>query len=270
MSEVRRLWTPTELQLLVELVGESYQYLTGALNNSKSKTQVDNRWKDITAKINALGEGTEQLSILKVKKRCFDLKSTSKKAVVSYNKQLQKTGAPGSNPVKKPTDLQFKVVALIGSVHTEGIAGTEMCDSSSTSRDTLAISNPTNGLEVSLFNQALPDVPRDALDPNQAPIAVPSSPSLAPMPTTPGGSKSKRPKMSKREAQNVEIIEAEKSMVLAVNEMRDEVRQLNTTAVNMLEEMRRSNNIQEQLVGMLACNLNNPEPSLRLNTYGNF
>ena len=85
MSE-RRLWTVNEIDLLLDLVTDCYQFLSAPLNNSKTKTMIDKKWSEITTKINALGEG-QPLAMDKVKKKWFDLKSTSKKAVMLYNKE---------------------------------------------------------------------------------------------------------------------------------------------------------------------------------------
>ena len=62
---------------------------------------VDNKWSEITNKINALGEGAQRLTCEKVKKKWFDLKSISKKAVAIYLTESGKSGAPGVNPAKK-------------------------------------------------------------------------------------------------------------------------------------------------------------------------
>ena len=62
---------------------------------------VDNKWSEITNKINALGEGAQRLTCEKVKKKWFDLKSISEKAVAIYTTESGKSCAPGVNPAKK-------------------------------------------------------------------------------------------------------------------------------------------------------------------------
>ena len=62
---------------------------------------VDNKWSEITDKINALCEGAQCLACEKVKKKWFNLKSISKKAVAIYITESGKRGAPGVNPAKK-------------------------------------------------------------------------------------------------------------------------------------------------------------------------
>ena len=50
---------------------------------------------------------------------------------------------------------------------------------------------------------------------------------------------SKRPKLSKREAQNLEFLQAEKDIVLAVNIINDELKQTNTLIEDVVGEMKK-------------------------------
>jgi len=52
---------------------------------------------------------------------------TSKKAVVKWNLECQRTGG-GSNLAPKPTKIQFRITSFIGEVHTSGISGIANCD----------------------------------------------------------------------------------------------------------------------------------------------
>ena len=58
--------------MLVELVGATYNFLTGALSNSKTKQMVDAKWRSIALTINSLGHGAP-FSVDKVKKKWFDI-----------------------------------------------------------------------------------------------------------------------------------------------------------------------------------------------------
>ena len=87
---------------------------------------MDAKWNEICRNINALRIGTT-LEVEKVKKKCFDMKSTAKKEVAEYKKELAKTGG-GSNTAATPSELQFKIAGFIGLVYTDGIPGTENCD----------------------------------------------------------------------------------------------------------------------------------------------
>ena len=61
MSNDQRHWTAAEIDLLFDLVAQDYNFLTGALTDSKIKTMVDNKWSDLTSKINAIGASTQLL-----------------------------------------------------------------------------------------------------------------------------------------------------------------------------------------------------------------
>ena len=105
-----RRWSSEEVHELVEYVETHYNFLTSALTISKTKSMVDNKWLDITDSINALGAGPK-LEVEKVKKKWFDMKSTAKKAVAEYKKELTKTGE-GANAASTPTELQFKIARI--------------------------------------------------------------------------------------------------------------------------------------------------------------
>ena len=145
-----QIWTSNEVNELVSLVAESYKFINEPLNNSKTKVTVGKKWEDIAEKINALGEGTP-FSREKVKRKWLDLKSTSKKAVTMFNKQAAKSGQPGTNPVKTPTELQYKITSLMGTIYTKGVAGTELCDSSHASNTWLCRRIP----KCNLWNQGI-------------------------------------------------------------------------------------------------------------------
>ena len=56
-KEMSRRWSEEEVKMLVELVGATYNFLTGALSNSKTKQMVDAKWRSIALTINSLGHG---------------------------------------------------------------------------------------------------------------------------------------------------------------------------------------------------------------------
>ena len=47
-----------KVHLLINLVKENYELLTGALSNAKTKPMIDARWDDIVCAINSLGYGS--------------------------------------------------------------------------------------------------------------------------------------------------------------------------------------------------------------------
>ena len=112
-----RRWSSEEVHELVENVETHYNFLTSALTISKTKSIVDNMWLGITDSINALSAGPK-LEVEKVEKKWFDMKSTAKKAVAEYKKELTKTGGR-ANAASTSTELQFKIASFIGPVYTE-------------------------------------------------------------------------------------------------------------------------------------------------------
>ena len=126
-----RRWNKDEIDLLVELVAKNYEFLTGSINNSKTKAMVDKKWAEIASSINSIGAGPI-LGIEQVRKKWFDTKSLAKKAVAEFKKESGKTGG-GVNTAATPSELQFKIASLIGPIFTVGIPGTEPCDTTGAS-----------------------------------------------------------------------------------------------------------------------------------------
>ena len=89
-----RRWNNVEVNTLVEKVGENYHFLTSALFSTKTKTMVEDKWKKIAADINATDVNSPPYPVDKIKRKWFDLKSISKKAVAFYKKELVKYCAP--------------------------------------------------------------------------------------------------------------------------------------------------------------------------------
>ena len=124
----------------------------------------------------------------------------------------------------------------MGAVYTDGIAGTALCDSS-------------RPLPIAPSTTSLPVVPSS---PNNLALVSPCNSTAVQSPmadSSPNPTPSKRPKMTRRELQNLEMLDAEKSLVATVQEMKVELRRTNEVLGEFLVEMKRSNNIQEQLVG---------------------
>ena len=65
---------------------------------------VEDKWKKIAADINAMDVNSPPNPVDKVKRKWFDLRSISKKAVAFYKKKLLKTGG-GVSKADVPTDL---------------------------------------------------------------------------------------------------------------------------------------------------------------------
>ena len=235
-----RRWNKDEIDLLVELVAKNYEFLTGSINNSKTKAMVDKKWSEIASSTNSIGAGPI-LGIEQVRKKWFDTKSLAKKAVAEFKKESSKTGG-GVNTAATPSELQFKIASLIGPIFTVGIPGTEPCD--------------TTGASISSNNDALlPVQPRDNSVENLE--ACSSQVSLCfHSPDTPAA---KRSKTSKREQQNEEMIDVEQKIQRAVSDIRDELRQTNNILSEVITEMKVANETQQQLLATIASYVNSQQ-----------
>ena len=149
-----RKFTQEEVNLLVSLVSQNYDFLTSSLSATKTKGMVDQKWKWIADSINKLNSATDTdnlFSVEKIKQKWFDLKSISKKAVALFDQELSKTGG-GPCKVEVPPDLQFKIAETIGSVCTQGVPETQCCNTSaaqSSSKESPNTSKSANAKEAS-------------------------------------------------------------------------------------------------------------------------
>ena len=62
-----RRWSEEDTNLLVDLVAKDYKFLTGPLNNSKTKSMEDKKWAESTNSINSIGAGPI-LEVVQVRK----------------------------------------------------------------------------------------------------------------------------------------------------------------------------------------------------------
>ncbi len=217
---------------------ENYQFLFEALNNSKTKRMVDDRWTEVTAQINAIGSGKTALTADKVQRKWTDLKSTTKLHVMKYCKGQKRTGG-GTNPEKEPTELQWKIHTMIGISATSGIAGAESCDSSSpvevpaTANSQTALATSGSTPEVSTMNAA------------SLATANISAPQPSPCSSTSGRPSPyllKRPQKTPKQQQleqNKELLKTEGGLLDAVTGIRDEMQQMNSTLNGMYFEFKR-------------------------------
>jgi hypothetical protein len=124
----RRRWEDYEIEKPIDLVEANYEFLSSAFTPAKTKHMVHSKWKSITESINSIGFGHIPLNVTQVRKKWTDIKSISKQAVAKYKNDISRTG--GGTSGNTPTKLQFRIAGFIGTVNTQGIAGTEMCDTS--------------------------------------------------------------------------------------------------------------------------------------------
>ena len=216
-----RRWVPEEVNVLVDLVEENYEFLTSALSATKTKRMVEERWQIVASGVNALNAGTPY-PVEKVKRKWFDLKSISKKAVASYIKELAKTGG-GVNKAETSTDLQFKISEMIGEVCTEGVPGTLLCD---TSLDP-SKNQPANEISADQGAEA---------------ITISQTTSISPP--------AKRRKLirSSRDSINHELLKEQRALVRAVGEIRDELKNISTALQKLAEavEMKLQPQVDEE------------------------
>ena len=186
--------------------------------------------------INALDAGPK-LEVEKVKKKWFDMKSTAKKGVTEYKKELTKIGG-GANSASTPTELQFKIASFIGPVYTEGIPGTENCDVASAIATTSS-SPQSDGMDSnpaqSTVDVIAPTSPLERPTGNANVVSLSSRVHAA-----------KRPRLSKRESQNEEIIQAEQDVKNAVIQIAHELRTTNAALLDIAKELKTRNRIEEQ------------------------
>ena len=55
--------------MLVDFVLDNYAFLTTAVSQRKTKSDIDSKWKELTAKLNALGVASTPLLSKQVKKK---------------------------------------------------------------------------------------------------------------------------------------------------------------------------------------------------------
>ena len=229
-----RRWNQEEVELLINLVKDNYDHLTEALSNCKTKPMIDGKWNDIAATINSLGHGPP-FTTEKVKKKWFDLKSRAKRDVAMYKKEAGRTGG-GQNPFNNPTELQFKIANIIGAISTEGIGGTNLCDTSNSYYQSLSDS----AAAVSLSSTQLNSHPQEA---NTSGSFNNEEEDASPPP-----SKRARTAAGKREAQGEEMLKIEKNIEAAVLAMNSQMTRTNDILGSLVQEIRRTNNILEIFV----------------------
>jgi len=202
-----RRWLSDEVSLLVDLISKDYDFLTSSLSATKTKFMVDEKWKAIANQINDLNNDANY-PVEKVKRKWFDLKSISKKAVAFYKKELRKTGG-GTSKADVPTDLQFKIAEIIGDVCIEGVPGSQMCD-------TGAALSSANADEI----EATTD---------EKNVSADSSP--------PPAAKRRKTSLGSKEQINKELLDSQKMLLSTVAEIRDELKNLTKEVGNLTKTL---------------------------------
>ena len=229
----RRRWTAKETEKLVDLVAESYSFLTEGFTPSKTAVMVNEKWDDITASINSLASGKGILNREQTKNKWRDLKSTSKGVVAKYKKALSQTGLGPDSLPKAPTPIQNKIAGVIGRTATEGVPGTGGCDTS-------LEPTPSNAVAIISAPSIISDPSCDLIERAAEESGVSRGEPLSQ--STPA----KRPRMTPKQIQldqTKELIETENSMLIEVRGIREEIGGLREELRGMRGEMGSMSNI---------------------------
>ena len=155
-----------------------------------------------------------------------------------YKLESKRTGG-GTNTAKQPSELQMRIADIIGVAFTKCICGTKECDAS---EELMQLEKDENASCSSWSSNTTFLEPTDKA--TFGDILINSD-------ETDQKISSKRLKLSKREAQNLEILQAEKEIVLAVNTMKDELKRTNTLIDHIVEKIKKRNEIQLQILNTL-------------------
>ena len=222
---------------------------------------VEKRWSEIVLQINALGASSPALSVKQVKRKWADLKSLSKRAVARWNADVKRTSG-GTNAAPKPSETQFRIAAFIGWMNIEGIAGTDNRDVAGQS-ESLNLSEP---IPPSVGQpSAMAIVKRKFLNNSPASIVevlqYNTGPQSAPCELaacndgSPTGAQSsnpcKRKQSALRKQYNDDLMETEQQMSSEVRGIREEWQKTNESLHQLTQEIKRSNEIQNQVVKWL-------------------
>ena len=97
-TKAHRTWKETEVELLIDLISSNYIFLFDAVDNRKSKQDIEIKWRSITERINSLGVGSSPLTLKQTRRKWFDIKSKAKGVVAKFKRAQSQTGG-GKNAV---------------------------------------------------------------------------------------------------------------------------------------------------------------------------
>ena len=102
-----------EIEVLVTEMEQHRHILIGKFSNKISKQKKKSIWQAITDKINAAGKN-EKRSVQQVKNKWKDISSRSKKKSAERKADTQRRTGGGKAKTKELTDIETRVVALLG------------------------------------------------------------------------------------------------------------------------------------------------------------
>ena len=226
---------------------------------------MDEKWKEVTSKINAFG-ANEPLNVKQVKKKWFDIKSKAKKAVSHYEADMKRTGG-GTSQAQKPTEMQYRIAQVMGQTNITGIPGTESCDtghplstppevcpaSPTDLSSLLGTVNNHNDLCSPAFTDLMPPSPQ-LIAPVTSDDGENCSGILAlPIRRTHATSSDEEPppKRKRKVQQSKQIIEIQKNLTSAVQNLETTLKAGCDVTNGMFAEMQKANSLQDSKIALL-------------------
>ncbi|KFM83439.1 Coiled-coil domain-containing protein-like protein, partial [Stegodyphus mimosarum] len=113
-----------EVSVLIDLLESRPDLISGKLGGSyPNVAAVRMAWEEVASQLNILGSGVIRTG-LEIKKKWIDLKyRTKRKASEISQATLQRGGGPPF--AQKLSDVELKIMALIGRTCVEGVCGQE-------------------------------------------------------------------------------------------------------------------------------------------------
>ena len=157
-----------ELEVLVDNVSIHYKVISAKFSDVLTNRHKTDAWKKITESVNAVG--TSARTVEEIRRKRDDLKSRTKKKAGDQKRDLNKTGAGEASEDLDLSDIEHKIIDLIGNTVVFGIAGgldtqlqypvnTDADSVNDDNDDELQSQSSRPGSPVSTDGRATPDVP---------------------------------------------------------------------------------------------------------------
>ncbi|XP_039274679.2 uncharacterized protein LOC120348552 [Styela clava] len=117
-----KCFSPDEIEALVSGVSQHREQVFGAYSQSVTTQTKRAAWRDISNKVNSVNITGSIRTDSQIEHKWYDMKSNAKKRVSLYRKDLKKTGG-GTITAKPPTEMDYRIIALMGNESVEGIPG---------------------------------------------------------------------------------------------------------------------------------------------------
>ncbi|XP_064639555.1 nuclear apoptosis-inducing factor 1-like [Lineus longissimus] len=116
-------FSETEKRVLLSDVEKYYSIINGKFGDSVTMQRKNETWKKITDHVNAAS--TCLRTVDEIKKKWEDLKTRTKRKATGIKKTVNETGNVPlkDTPVEQLTDVENRIVGLLGVIRTQGIDG---------------------------------------------------------------------------------------------------------------------------------------------------